>query len=209
VPAPAAGGGCVLVGLTGGIGAGKSTVAALFAELGAGVIDADAIVHQLLAPSGAAVEAVCAHFGRGVLDERGGIDRSRLGQLVFDDPEARERLETLLHPLVIEASEARIAKMLADDPSMEVLIYEAALLVETGRAARFDRLVLVTAPIEVRIARLEQRGLSARAARRRIEAQLPDEQKASLADHVIDNGGPLSQTRDQVEAVYRTLRGEA
>ncbi|MDQ7006463.1 MAG: dephospho-CoA kinase [Acidobacteriota bacterium] len=208
MPSPARHGGCLLAGLTGGIATGKTTVAGIFADLGAAVIDADPIVHQLLAPGGAGVAPVREHFGEEVLDPRGGVDRSRLGRRVFSDPAARRRLEALLHPLVIEVSEARIARILERDPPPGVLIYEAALLVETGRHTRFDRLVVVTAPLEVRVRRLvERRGLSVEEARRRIGAQMPEEEKIALADHVIDNGHAVEQTRRQVERVYRLLGG--
>ncbi len=199
----------LVAGLTGGIATGKSTVAGMFRELGAAVIDADGIVHDLLGPGGAAVPAIVAAWGRGVLLPKGGIDRGRLAEIVFGDDEERRRLEEIVHPLVVEESRRRIAE-LAAVPGTEVILYDAALLVETGRHEQFDRLVVVVADPEVQLRRLMERDrIDADAAGARIRAQLPQGRKAAVADYVIDNSGPWHETRKRVAEVYRDLREDA
>jgi dephospho-CoA kinase len=199
----------LLVGLTGGVCTGKSTVDGMLRELEIPVLDADAVVHELLAPGGAAVAPVLARFGPDVATEDGGVDRKALGKLVFSDDEARGRLETIVHPLVLAESERRLERM-AGAAGVELVVYDAALLVETGRNRRFDRLVVVTCTQEQQLERLMHRdGLSADDAGARIRSQLPIEKKAKLADYVIDNSGPWHETRRKVESVVRSLRRDA
>jgi len=199
----------LVAGLTGGIAAGKSTVAGMFRELGAAVVDADGIVHDLLGPGGAAVPAIVATWGRGVLLPEGGIDRARLAEIVFGDDGERRRLEEIVHPMVVEESRRRIAE-LAKATGTDVILYDAALLVETGRHDQFDRLVVVVAAPEVQLRRLMERDrIGADAAGARIRAQLPQDRKAAVADYVIDNSGPWHETRKRVAEVYRDLREDA
>jgi len=193
------------VGLTGGIGSGKSTVDAMFGELGAHVIDADAIVHGLLAAHGAAVAPVSAAFGPAVAAADGGIDRSALGSIVFADAAARARLERIVHPLVGEEIAARIGA-LRRAPGGPIAIVDAALLVETGIDGRFDRLIVVVCREETQVRRLvNERGMARDEALRRIRAQAPAEEKAARAHYRIDNDGGFAETRTQVERVYRLL----
>ena len=193
------------VGLTGGIACGKSTVDAMFGELGAHVIDADAIVHGLLAPGGAAVAPVTAAFGPAVAAADGGIDRAALGAIVFTDAAARARLERLVHPLVGEEIAARIGA-LRRAPGGPIAIVDAALLVETGIDRRFDRLIVVVCREETQVRRLvKERGMSWDEALRRIRAQAPAEEKAAHGHYRIDNDGGFEETRAQVERVYRSL----
>ena len=193
------------VGLTGGIACGKSTVDAMFAELGAHVIDADAIVHGLLAPGGAAVPPVAATFGPVVCAPAGGIDRSALGAIVFADAAARSRLEAIVHPLVGEEIAARV-ESLRRAPGGPITIVDAALLVETGIDRRLDRLVVVTCREETQLARLmRDRGLAMEQALDRIRAQASSAQKAARAHYRIDNDGGFEQTRAQVERVHGAL----
>lgn len=193
------------VGLTGGIACGKSTVDAMFGEMGAHVIDADAIVHGLLAPGGAAVTPVTAAFGPGVKAADGGVDRAALGTIVFADADARSSLEKIVHPLVGEEIAARIGS-LRRAPGGPVVIVDAALLVETGLDQRFDRLVVVACREESQLQRLvSERGMDRGEAVRRIRTQASSEQKAARAHYRIDNDGGFEETRAQVENVYRHL----
>jgi dephospho-CoA kinase len=193
------------VGLTGGIACGKSTIDAMFGELGAHVIDADAIVHGLLAPGGAAVAPVTAAFGPGVAAPNGGIDRAALGAIVFADAAARARLEKIVHPLVGEEIAARIGS-LRRAPGGPIAIVDAALLVETGIDRRFDRLIAVVCREETQIQRLvTERGMARDEALKRIRTQASAEEKAARAHYRIDNDGGFEQTRAQVEGIYRSL----
>lgn len=199
----------LLVGLTGGIGTGKSTVGGMLRELGAPVIDADDIVHELLAEGGAAVAPVMERFGLHLRHDAGGIDRRALGSLVFNDDGARADLEQIVHPLVIAESEQRF-HAIARAGSADMIVYDAALLVEAGRHTTFDRLVVVTCSRDVQLRRIMDRGdLSADEAGARIRAQMPVERKAELADHVIDNSGPWHRTRREVESLYGILQADA
>ncbi len=194
----------VLVGLTGGIAAGKSTVASMFTARGAAVVDADRIVHRLQEPGGACYREIVEVFGREILDSSERIDRRRLGARTFADPALRRRLEAIMHPAVWSACEAEIRK--AEVAGRPVCLVEAALILETGQRDRFHKLIVVTAPTKVQVTRLrQQRGLAAEAARRRLEAQWPGETKALHADYVIDNGGDLAATERQVDHVYAEL----
>lgn len=199
----------LLVGLTGGVATGKSTVDGMLREMGVPVLDADTVVHELLSPEGAAAPLVLARFGPSVATEEGGVDREALGRLVFADEEARKLLESIVHPLVLSESELKLAR-LAGGSGVEMVVYDAALLVETGRHRRFDRLVVVTCTRAQQLERLMQRdGLSADEAGARLRAQMPVEDKAAMADYVIDNGGAWHETRRQVEKVHRALRRDA
>jgi dephospho-CoA kinase len=194
----------LLVGLTGGIGVGKSTVAAMFAARGAAVVDADRISRKLQEPGEPCHDAIIAAFGRAILDPAGRIDRKRLGERVFADPARRTALEAIMHPAIWAACEAEIRA--AADAGRAVCVVEAALILETGQRGRFQRIVVVTAPTEVQVTRLAHaRGLTEAAARQRLAAQWPNADKARQADHVIDNGGDLAATEAQVARVYAEL----
>jgi len=194
----------ILVGLTGGIATGKSTVAAMFAARGAAVVDADQIAHRLQEPGGACYREIVEAFGRGILDPSGRVDRQRLGARAFAEPALRQRLETIMHPSIWAACETEIRK--AEAAGRSVCLVEAALILETGQRDRFQKLIVVTAPMEAQVARLqEQRGLTTDAAHRRLAAQWPGSAKARQADYVIDNGGDLAATRRQVDHVYADL----
>ncbi|HJW83871.1 MAG TPA: dephospho-CoA kinase [Anaerolineae bacterium] len=191
-----------LIGLTGNIGAGKSAVARMLADLGATVIDADALVHELQRRGTPAYDAIVAEFGSGILRQDGEIDRQRLGAIVFSNAERLRALERILHPAVAVESQRRIATAPTD-----VVVYEAIKLIEAGRAEMCDAIWVVTAPRAVQIARLmRDRGLSQAEARTRVDAQAPPEQKLRHATVVIDNGGPLEATRAQVERAYTAIR---
>ncbi|UCF69075.1 MAG: dephospho-CoA kinase [Acidobacteriota bacterium] len=200
----------LLAGLTGGIASGKSTAAGMFRTLGLAVIDADAIVHELLADGGAAVDPVLEAFGESFRDRAsGGVDRASLGACVFADHRARGRLEQIVHPLVAQRSRRQIRE-LADRGAHRVVLYDAALLVETGRYQQMHRLIVVFSRPEQQRARLAARdGLSQRQIVDRIGAQAPLADKVALADYVIDNSGRREQTRLQVLDVAWQLREDA
>ncbi len=199
----------LLAGLTGGIATGKSTVSGMFRELGAAVVDADAIVHELLGAGGLAVAPVLALFGDGVRGADGGVDRARLAELVFRDELSRRRLEMIVHPLVVEESNSRLAQV-ADAGRDALVMYDAALLIETGRFRDFHRLVVVATTPEVQLRRLMARGgVTADEAGSRMRSQLPIDRKVALADYVIDNSSHWGDTRRQVADVWRLLQEDA
>jgi dephospho-CoA kinase len=194
----------ILVGLTGGIGVGKSTVASMFAARGAAVVDADRISRRLQEPGEPCYGAIVEAFGRDILDSTGRIDRRRLGEMVFADPARRTALEAIMHPAIWAACETEIRAAAA--AGRAVCVVEAALILETGQRSRFQRMVVVTAPTDVQVERLAQaRGLTEAEARQRLAAQWPNTDKARQADHVIDNGGDLATTETQVARVYAEL----
>ena len=198
--------GIVKVGLTGGIASGKSTVAGWFRELGAYVQDGDAVAHQVLEPGGAAYDDVVGRFGDGILDRDRSINRVLLGELVFPDSAAREELNRLVHPKVREASADMLSAYLADGGSAPMMIFEAALLVETGMYREYDSLVVVSCSREEQLERLLSRGfLTVDGAMARIEAQLPLSRKLAVADYVIDTSTSQEQSRIQTEKVFRKL----
>jgi dephospho-CoA kinase len=204
-----------VIGLTGGIGTGKSTVARMLAELGAVVIDSDAIVHELQAPGTPLLAAIVDAFGREVLRPDGALDRAALGARVFADPAARTRLNELVHPAVGRESLRRLEAARAAGAALVVL--DIPLLFETrvrGTASRAnlgaETVVVVYAPRELQITRqLERNGYDRAEAERRVDAQMSIEEKRALADHVIDNSGSLESTRRQVRGLYERLVGLA
>lgn len=195
----------LVVGLTGGICAGKSTVAAMFRRLGAVVIDADRVAHELQAPGQPVFEGIVSAFGRAIVGKDGLLDRRRLGAIVFADPRARARLEEILHPAIIEECERRIRQ--AEASGAAVCLLDAALLIESGRQARFDKVILVEVSEGVQLNRLMARmGLSREGAMQRIRSQMPREERRCHASFVIENEGSLEETERQVKAVWKQLR---
>lgn len=187
------------VGLTGGMGSGKSAVARLFAEHGALVVDADAVARDVVAPSSEGLRAVVEAFGPTVLAEDGALDRAALGQIVFEDVEARRRLEGIVHPLIA----ARTAELVAAARPGQVVVHDIPLLVELGREADYDLVIVVDAPLETRLRRLaDHRGIPREVALARIAQQAGDEQRRAVADVWIDNSGDEGELRRQVEALW-------
>ncbi len=189
------------VGLTGNIGAGKSTVAGLFDGPGFLIIDADRLGHLVLEEDDEAREQIVAQLGMGILDATGRIDRALLGQLVFADPAARETLEAIVHPRIRALEEARVEAWGVPEG---VAVTEATLLVETGGHTRYHRLVVVGTPSRVRLERLAARGMNSADAERRMAAQMSDADKAAAADYFVDNGGSPETTAARVA----TVRGD-
>lgn len=193
-----------VLGLTGGIGSGKSTVAAMFAELGARVVDADRLAREAVAPGTRGLDAIVARFGASVLDAEGGLDRTGLGRRVFADREARKDLEAIVHPEVARLAGERIQA--AEKDGVALVVYDVPLLYESGLEGGFDTVVVVWASLDRRRARIRARDkLSDEEIERRIAAQLPLDEKRDRADHVVDNEGALEETRRQVEAIYPHL----
>ena len=198
----------LVVGLTGGICSGKSTVAAMFGRLGAVVIDADRVAHKLQARGQPLFEAIVSAFGQQIVGDDGRIDRRKLGTIVFADPKARVRLEELLHPAIIAECERRIQQAAASGAA--ICLLDAALLIESGRHARFDTIILVEASEADQLERLMTRmGLSREDAIQRIRSQMPSEEKSRHASFVIQNSGPLEETARRVKAVWEQLTAKA
>ena len=198
----------VVIGLTGGIACGKSAVAALLAERGVAVVDADHGAREVVAPGSAGLAAVVEAFGEGVLSPDGTLDRKRVGERVFGDEAARRRLNGILHPRIAQWSAERFMELAAQGAAL--VIYEAALLVENGAHEALGGLVVVTARPEVQRARLMARdGIDAAAAQARIDAQWPLEKKVAVATEVIDNSGDREALRAQVEALAARLCSRA
>jgi dephospho-CoA kinase len=195
----------LLIGLTGNIGTGKSTVAGMLAELGVEVIDADRVAHQVMRAGTPVHARIVEAFGPEVLDADGEIDRARLGAIVFVDPAALARLETIVHPATLRAIDRRVAHTSAD-----VVVVEAIKLIEAGMADACDSVWVTTCRPEQQVYRIVGgRGLSRAEAERRVRAQPPQEHKIARADVVVDTAGSLSRTRAQVQAAWERLtRGD-
>lgn len=190
----------VRIGLTGGIGAGKSAVGRLLAKRGALVIDADRIAREVVAPGTPGLARIVVEFGPQVLGADGALDRPRLAELVFADSNARDRLNAIVHPLV----EVRTTELAAAVGPGTVMVHDVPLLVENGLAPAYDLVVVVEAAESTRIRRLiERRGMTEAAARARIAAQASDAQRRAVADVVIDNDGDLAALAGKVAAVWR------
>ena len=205
------------VGLTGGIASGKSSVGEMLVSLGAHLIQADTIAHELIQPGKQVYEEVVRHFGTGILNPDGRVNRARLAEAAFGSPGAKqasrvEELNRIVHPAVIQRQNDWMEQVGRKDPQA-IAIVEAALILEAGAAPDFDRLIVVTCQPEQRIARWAAKmkidlDTARREITRRMAAQLPDEQKIKAADYVIDNSGTLEQTRDLVKEVYGRLRAD-
>jgi dephospho-CoA kinase len=197
------------VGLTGGLAAGKSTVASFFRELGAFHVDADLIAHALLAMGGAAVREVVARFGESIVGADGAVDRRALAAVVFADPRALADLNAIVHPKV----RAEIARRIADEESnaaaSPVALVDAALLVESGIHRDLDALIVVACTEATQVARAVARGgLTEAEARARVAAQAPLREKLAVADYVIENEGSLDETRRRVREVWKDLNSQ-
>jgi dephospho-CoA kinase len=196
------------IGLTGGIAAGKSVVAARLAELGAVVIDHDVLAREAVAPGSVGLAEVVEAFGEGVLAADGSLDRPGLGALVFADAAALGRLNGIVHPEVRRLSAEREAMAAAADPGA-VVVHDIPLLVETGQADHFHLLVVVHTPAEQRVRRLvEGRGLSEDAARSRLASQATDDERLAAADVTLDGSGSEDDLRAQVDSLWLRVAGE-
>jgi dephospho-CoA kinase len=203
------------VGLTGGIASGKSVAGEMFVALGAHLIQADKISHELMRPGESVYYEVVAHFGREILDYDGAVNRGKLAEAAFgkkapDSTSRVDELNRIVHPEVIRRQDAWMEEVGRRDPEA-IAIVEAALILEAGAAGHFDRLIVVTCKDEQRIARFAARqhlelDAAQKEVARRMAAQIPEAEKIKAADFVIDNSGTLERTREQVQAVWRRLK---
>ena len=191
----------LMVGLTGGIGAGKSTVAARLAERGAIVIDADAIAREVVEPGMPALQKLVEHFGPEILQPDGSLDRPKLGGIAFVNDETRKELEAITHPAIGELFLRRVGEA----PAGSVVIHDVPLLVESKRGFEYAAVIVVEAPLDVRLDRLEERGVLRDDARRRIELQASDEDRRQVATWIVDNSGDLDHLHRQVDAIWSEL----
>lgn len=194
-----------VIGLTGGIAAGKSTVARLLEERGAIVVDADALARAAVAPGSAGLEAVRERFGDTVITADGSLDRAALGAIVFGDEAERADLNAIVHPEVARLYQQQLEEIAIARPDA-IVVYDVPLLVEARSADEFALVVVVHAPADVRVERLvTRRGLDRESAIRRVQAQASDAERNAVADVVIDTSGSMESTVDQVDALWRML----
>ena len=190
------------VGLTGGIGSGKSEVSRRLVSLGAVLVDADAVAREVVEPGTPGLAAVAREFGEEILRPDGALDRDRLGAIVFADDERRERLNAIVHPLVGE----RMQELVEDAPADAIVVYDVPLLTENDLAGLYDLVVVVDAPVEEQVRRLtELRGMTEEAARARIAVQATRERRRAVADRVIDNSGTIESLAAQVDDLWAEL----
>lgn len=191
-----------IIGLTGGIASGKTSVAALLERLGAAVVDADLLAREVVEPGEPALSAIAAAFGEGVLKEDGTLDRAALGEIVFGDPAARRTLEGITHPAIRARGEEKLRRL--RDEGVETAFYVAPLLIEAGGSSRVDEIWVVYLDREGQLTRLMARdGLSREAASRRIDSQMPMEEKRLLGKVVIDNRGSREELEAQVLKIWQ------
>lgn len=189
------------IGLTGGIGSGKSTVARMLIDRGACLVDADRIARDLVAPGSPALEQLAAEFGSQIIAADGSLDRSGLAAIAFADEASTARLNAIMHPLIRAEAEARMDAL----PGNVIVVYDMPLLVETKQGDVVDVIVVVDVPEEVQVARAELRGLDPQDVRRRMAAQASRAQRCAVADVVIDNSGSPEDTERQVTALWQRL----
>ncbi len=196
----------MILGVTGNIASGKSSVCRELARRGAIVVDADQLAREVVEPGSPVLERLVNSFGKDILKSDGSLDRKYLGDLVFSNPSARERLNAIIHPAIAALSRQRLQKLRDTVP---LVIYEAPLLYEVGAEARVDKVLLVTIAPEVQLARLMERdGLDEKSARQRIAAQMPQEQKMARADYLVDNSASREETIAQIERLWPLLVGK-
>lgn len=196
----------IIIGLTGNIGSGKSTVARCLAELGAEVIDADIVARDVVAIGTVGLKKIIEEFGTGILDQKGDLDRAAMAAIVFDNLEARLKLEAIIHPEVIRLISGRILNYRNGLGSAPVLVVEVPLLIETGMHKMVDEVWVVIAGREAQIKRVMDRsGLSLFEVQKRIQVQIPQEEKCKYADKIIDNSGSVDKTVRQVKDLWCQL----
>ncbi len=198
------------VGLTGGIGTGKSHALAEFRRLGAYTIDADELAHQAIAKGEPAYHEIVREFGGDILQADSQIDRKRLAGIVFTDEQKLKRLNAIVHPRVFEAEETELRSLPSKKRKRSpIVITDAALMIETGSYKRYDKIIVVVCASELQFARLIARdGLSPEEAAQRISRQMPTAEKAKYADYLIDNSGKYNDTRKQIKQIYANLMAD-
>ena len=194
------------VGLTGSIAVGKSFVLGVLKELGCHVLDADEVAREVVKPGTAGLRAVVEAFGDEILRADGTLDRSKLGSIVFTDENKRRQINSILHPFIITAQDEELRQLEREDPQ-GIAVVDAALMIESGAYKRFDKLIVVHCDPEIQLQRLMKRDkLSREDAERRINPQMPQEEKKRYADFLIDTSGPFESTRQQVELAFHELK---
>ena len=188
-------------GLTGGIASGKSTIARMFGELGCTVLDADALVAELYRPGNAGHRALVQTYGTGILRPDGEVDRQKLADVAFKDADAAQKLNALIHPMVMDEAERR-------KPNEGIFVVEATLLLEAGGKERYDKIIVVDVDPATQVGRGIARGMARDEVERRIRHQMPRGERLAAADYVIENSGDLEQAQREVRRVYDALRGE-
>jgi len=196
----------LIVGLTGSMGSGKTTAASIFKELGAFIIDADAICRELVIPNRPAWEEIIHSFGKTILKDDQNIDRPKLADIVFSEPEKKKLLENILHPKVIE-EEMRLCRQILKEHPQSIIIIEAALLIESGNYRKVDKVIVVTGDHESLILRaMERSSLTREKAKLRIQNQMPQEEKVKRADYILENDGTREDFKTKVHELYAELK---
>lgn len=193
----------IILGVTGGMATGKSTIAWMLGQLGAKVIDVDRLSHRFLKRETLSWRKVVDEFGDEILNKNLVINRKRLGKIIFADKDKQKRLEKIIHPLVIEAVKEKISQAIRKKQA--VIAIDAPLLIESGMASLMDKLIVVNAPNHIQRKRLAKRGLTQEEAERRINSQLPLAMKVKLADYIVENNGNLTWARKQVRRIWNEM----
>lgn len=197
-----------LIGLTGGIASGKSTVSTLLQERGARIVDADLISRQVVLPGSLGLKSLTEEWGNQILTAEGSLNRTVLGSLIFENPLARQRLNSILHPLIAQESARQIQDAFKEaiHSTLPLIVYDAALLIESGRADQFRPLIVVSTPESKQIERIQKRdGLSFDEAQARVHAQFPLDQKRAVADFIIKNHLDLDHVHQEVDRLWKWL----
>jgi dephospho-CoA kinase len=194
----------IIIGVTGGIATGKSTIAGMLGQLGAKTIDVDRVAHRFLKRKTPSWQEIRDEFGDEILNKNSVINRKRLGKIIFTNKDKQKKLEEIIHPLVIEAVKKRISR--AINQKQGVLVIDAPLLIESGLASLMDKLIVVNAPGYIQRKRLVKRGLTQEEAERRINSQLPLAMKVKLADYIVENNGNLTWARRQVRRIWNEIQ---
>lgn len=199
----------LILGITGNIASGKSLIAGAFARKGAALVDADQLAREAVAPGSPVLRQLSAAFGVEILHDNGELNRDRLAQIIFADASARQELNRITHPAIAELATRRL-EQLKDQPGVPLVVYEAPLLFEAGAEKRVDRVLVVSIDPQVQLRRLMARdGLEEAAARQRLAAQMPQQEKLARADYVIDNSGSVEEALRQVDTLWDKLVGNA
>lgn len=197
----------VFVGLTGGIASGKSTASKIFKRLGAYIIDADLLARDAVRPARPAWREIVKNFGKGILNKNGSINRRRLGEIVFGNEKKRRLLNSIVHPRVFERADEMKKRIIKNDPDA-VIIFDAALLIETGAYKKMGKVVVVYADEGLQIKRLMRRdGLTQGEALKRVKVQMPLKDKVRFADYIIDGSRPIPEVREQVKEILEDIKG--
>jgi dephospho-CoA kinase len=193
----------MIIGLTGGIASGKSTVSRLLVERGAALVDADAVAREVVQPGEAALDEIAVLFGQAVIQEDGSLNRKALGDIVFGDKDKLKMLESITHPAIRRRMQEKLHKLSAENPR-RLIVADIPLLYETGQVQLYDGVMVVYVPADVQVHRLAERnGMSKEEAEQRVSLQMDIEEKRKLADWVIDNSGTIENTARQIDDLWK------